>query len=208
MSICEVEAAMKDLPEESLLSEFIAPSAAKQLLVEYGGIYHILLRTSEKQLASIKGINKTGLKRLTCLKAIILRLEKERKKQIPSITRPQDAVAYCADMRDLQQEEIRVLLLNSKNRILAPKRIFLGTVNFSPVSAREIFHAAVQAMAATIIVVHNHPSGDPAPSREDEEVTKTLAQAGRILNIPILDHIIIGKHGYYSFKEKGYLESA
>lgn len=208
MSLCEVEAALKDLPEEILLSEFIAPAAAKQLLAEYGDIYHILLRTSEKQLATIKGITKTGLKRLACLKAIILRLEKERKKQIPSITKPQDAVAYCSDMRDLQQEEIRVLLLNSKNRILGKKQIFLGTVNFSLISAREIFHAAIQAMAATIIVVHNHPSGDPRPSREDEEATKTLAQAGKILNIPVLDHIIIGKHGYCSFKEKGYLEAA
>lgn len=203
MSVCEVEAALKDLPEEILLSEFIAPSAAKQLLAEYGGIYLILLRTSAKQLASIKGVNKTGLKRLVCLKAVILRLEEERKKQIPGITRPQDAAAYCSDMRNLQQEEIQVLRLDTKNRILSKKRIFLGTVNFSPVSAREIFHAAVQAMAATIIVVHDHPSGDPAPRREDKEVTKVLVQAGETLNNMVLDHIIIGKNGYYSFKEAG-----
>jgi DNA repair protein RadC len=111
-------------------------------------------------------------------------------------------------MQDLQQEEIRVLLLNTKNKILGQKKVFLGMVNFSPASAREIFHVAVQVMATTIIVVHNHPSGDPSPSREDEEFTKRLEQAGNILNIPVFDHVIIGKHGYCSFKERGYLKSA
>ncbi len=207
MSNCEAMV-LKDLSEESLLSEFIAPTAAKQLLAEYGGIYHILLRTSEKQLASVKGINKTGLRRLACLQAVIRRLEEERTRQIVRVSSPQDVVDYFSDMRDLQQEEFRVLLLDTKNKIVAKKRIFLGTINFSPMSAREIFYAAVQQMAASVIAVHNHPSGDSTPSREDKAATKTLIQAGKILNIPVLDHIIIGKNGYYSFKEKGCMEAA
>ncbi|GBG56067.1 UPF0758 protein [Sporomusaceae bacterium FL31] len=206
MLVCKQETSLEALPEEILLGEFISPAAAKQLITKYGGIYHILLHTSEQQIGSVSGIGKVGLKRIASLKAVIQRLEEERKKQILSITKPQDVADYYTDMQDLQQEEIRVLLLNTKNKILGQKKVFLGMVNFSLASAREIFHAAVQAMASTIIVVHNHPSGDPAPSREDEEVTKTLVHGGKILNIPILDHIIVGKDGYYSFKEKGNIE--
>lgn len=207
MSICKQEMSVEALSEETLLGELIPPVAAKQLIAEYGGIYHILFHMSEQQIGSVNGIGKAGLRRIAWLKAVIQRLEEERKKQISSITRPQDVAAYCADMQDLQQEEIRVLLLNTKNKILGQKKVFLGLVNFSPASAREIFHAAVQAMATTLIVVHNHPSGDPSPSIEDKEFTKRLEQAGKILNIPVLDHVIIGKHGYCSLKEKGCLES-
>jgi len=208
MSICKQEMSLEALTEETLLGELIPPVAAKQLIAEYGGIYHILFHMSEPQIGSVNGIGKAGLRRIAWLKAVIQRLEEERKKEISSITRPQDVSAYCADMQDLQQEEIRVLLLNTKNKILGQKKVFLGMVNFSLASAREIFHAAVQAMATTIIVVHNHPSGDPSPSREDEEFTKRLEQAGNILNIPVLDHVIIGKKGYWSFKEKGHLGNA
>lgn len=207
MSICKQEMSVEALSEETLLGELIPPVAAKQLIAEYGGIYHILFHMSEQQIGRVNGIGKAGLRRIAWLKAVIQRLEEERKKQISSITRPQDVAAYCADMQDLQQEEIRVLLLNTKNKILGQKKVFLGLVNFSPASAREIFHAAVQAMATTLIVVHNHPSGDPSPSIEDKEFTKRLEQAGKILNIPVLDHVIIGKHGYCSLKEKGCLES-
>lgn len=204
MSNVKEELPLEYLPEETLLSEFIAPEAAKHLIAEYTSLYRILLHTSETQLANVAGIGKKGIKRITCLKAVIQRLEAERKRQIQSIARPEDAVAYCNDMQDLQQEEFRVLFLNTKNQILANKRVFLGTVNSSPVSAREIFHAAVQHMATNIIVLHNHPSGDPNPSPEDKEATKRLIKAGKILNIQVIDHIIIGKRGYYSFKENGF----
>jgi DNA repair protein RadC len=203
MSIVKEEVPLEYLSEETLLSEFIAPEVAKQLIAEYASIYNILLHTTEKQLASVTGIGKAKIKRLACMKAVIQRIEDERKKQIKSIARPEDVVTYCADMQDLQQEEFRILLLNTKNKILAQKRIFLGTVNYSVVSAREIFHTAVQNMATNIILLHNHPSGDPTPSEEDKESTKRLIQAGKILNIQVVDHIIIGKHGYYSFKESG-----
>lgn len=206
MSIVKEEVPQEYLSEEILLSEFISPEVAKQLIAEYTSIYNILLHTSEKQLVSVTGIGKAKIKRLVCMKVVIQRIEEERKKQIKSITGPKDVVAYCSDMQDLQQEEFRVLLLNTKNKILGQKSVFLGTVNSAPVSAREIFHAAVQNMATNIILLHNHPSGDPTPSREDKESTKSLVQAGKILNIQVMDHIIIGRNGYCSFKEEGYID--
>lgn len=196
------------LPEETLLSEFVSPEAAKLLIAEHSSIYNLLLHTSELQWVSISGMGKAKVKRLAYIKAILNRIEAERQKQVTEIKSPQDVAELCADMQDLLQEEFRVVLLNTKNKVIGKKQIFVGTVDSSLVSSREVFYAAVQHMAANIIIVHNHPSGNPTPSREDEEATKRLAQAGKILNIPVLDHIIIGKQGYCSFKEKGYLEAA
>lgn len=201
MSIVKKEMPLESQSAESLLSEFIAPDAAKLLVAEYTSLYNILLHTSERQLAAVAGLNKVRLKRLGCIKAIFQLIEQERKKPLQSILNPEDVVTYCSDMQDLKQEEFRVLLLNTKNKILGEKRIFLGTVNFSLVSAREVFHAAVQHMATNIILLHNHPSGDPTPSDEDKKSTRLLMQAGEILNINVIDHVIIGKYGYYSFKE-------
>jgi DNA repair protein RadC len=203
MSNVKEEIPLKYLSEETLLSEFISPAAAKQLIAEYTSIYNILLYTSEKQLASVTGLGKAKIKRISCMKAVIQRIEKERKIQMKSITGPKDVVVYCSDMKDLQQEEFRVLFLNTKNKILGQKLIFVGTVNSSLVSAREVFHAAVQNMATNIILLHNHPSGDPNPSVEDKESTNRLVEAGKILGIQVMDHVIIGKHGHYSFKENG-----
>ncbi|MDD4599852.1 MAG: DNA repair protein RadC [Negativicutes bacterium] len=208
MSIDKEEIPLEYLPEETLLSEFVTSSAAKQLIAEYKSIYNILLRTSEKQLARVNGMGKSKIKKIVYIKEVIQRIEQERKKQIHCIVRPQDAAAYCSDMQDLQQEEFRVLLLDTKNKILGQKRVFLGTVNSSLVSAREVFHAAVQNMATNIILLHNHPSGDTAPSPEDNETTKRLVKAGKILNIQVIDHIIIGKNGYYSFKQDGSIDKA
>lgn len=196
------------LSEEILLSEFVSPEVAKLLIAEHSSIYNLLLHTSELQWTSVSGMGKAKVKRLAYIKAIFNRIEAERQKQVTEIKSPQDVAVLCADMQDLFQEEFRVVLLNTKNKVLGQKQIFVGTIDSSLVSSREVFYAAVRHMAAHIIIVHNHPSGNPTPSREDEEATKRLAQAGKILNIPVLDHIIIGKQGYYSFKEKGYLEAA
>ena len=94
-----------------------------------------------------------------------------------------------------------VLLLNTKNRIIKRQQITVGTVNASLVTPREVFHAAVQNLASSIIVVHNHPSGIASPSDDDKRVTEKLLNTGKILDIPILDHIIIAKHGSCSMKE-------
>lgn len=193
------------LSEEMLLSEFVSPEVAKLLIAEHSSIYHLLLHTSEPQWASVAGMGKVKVKRLAYIKAILKRIEAERQKQVTEIKSPQDIAALCADMQDLLQEEFWVIFLNTKNKVLGQKQIFVGTVDASLVSSREVFYAAVQHMAANIIVVHNHPSGNPTPSREDLECTRLLVKAGHLLRIKVLDHVIIGKGRYCSFKEEGHM---
>lgn len=124
----------------------------------------------------------------------------------PVIRSPKDVVERMADMRHLGQEEFRSVFLSTKNGIIAERVITKGTVNASLVSPREVFHRAVKLMAASVILVHNHPSGDPTPSAEDIEVTRKLVEAGKVMDIAILDHVIIGQGGrYISLKEKGVL---
>ncbi|KAA0563688.1 DNA repair protein RadC [Bacillus sp. CH30_1T] len=97
------------------------------------------------------------------------------------------------------------LYLNTKNQVLHKQTIFIGSLNASIVHPREVFKEAFRRSAASIICIHNHPSGDPTPSREDIEVTKRLVECGRIIGIDILDHLIIGEKKFISLKEKGYL---
>ncbi len=108
------------------------------------------------------------------------------------------------DMKKLKQEEFVVLLLDSKNHLFKKERVTKRTVNASLVTPREVFAFAVRQHATGIIVAHNHPSGDPMPSQADKAVTKELIESGKVLNIPLLDHIIIG-NDYFSFLEEGIL---
>jgi DNA repair protein RadC len=104
-----------------------------------------------------------------------------------------------------QQEELWVAALDMKNQMLMKTQVSKGTLSGSLVHPREVFHVAIRNMAAAIILLHNHPSGDPAPSPEDRKVTRQIAEAGNLLGIPLLDHIIIGNGRYYSFKDSGAL---
>ena len=109
------------------------------------------------------------------------------------------------DMVSLQQEHFVDLFLNVKNQILHKQTIFIGSLNASIVHPREIFREAVKRSAASIICAHNHPSGNPTPSAEDVDVTKRLLEAGKLMGIELLDHVIIGDHQFISLKEKGYM---
>jgi len=107
------------------------------------------------------------------------------------------------EMRNLDREHFRALLLNVKNQVIGREIISIGTLNSSAVHPRELFRNAIKRSAAALILAHNHPSGDPAPSREDIEVTRRLLEAGHIIGIEILDHLIIGDNKFTSFKAKG-----
>lgn len=125
------------------------------------------------------------------------------KRDLTQIRTPQDVYNYLfEEMQGMQQEHFVVLLLNVKNKVFRKEVVTVGTINASLVHPREVFSRAIRQNAASIIVVHNHPSGDIRPSDEDREVTKRLVSAGNILGIPVQDHIIIGDD-YFSFKEEG-----
>jgi len=119
------------------------------------------------------------------------------------IRSPRDvADLLMAEMQDLPQEQLRVLVLNTKNVVMDVVTLYQGTLSASPVRAAEVFRPAIVAHAASIVVVHCHPSGDPTPSPEDVATTTALVRAGQLLDIEVLDHIIIGKGRYISLKER------
>jgi DNA repair protein RadC len=107
------------------------------------------------------------------------------------------------EMSALEQEELRVISLNTRNRVLRIDTIYRGSVNASQVRVGELFKSAIRSAATAIIVAHNHPSGDPTPSPDDVDVTRVIVEAGKLLDIEVLDHLIIGTGRYVSLKERG-----
>lgn len=156
------------------------------------------------ELMSIKGIGRVKAIELLCLTEITKRMSKEIHQDTLRFITPQKvADYYMQDMRHLTREQVLLLMLNSKNKILKDMIISEGTVNTSIMPTREIFVQAVKYEAVNIILLHNHPSGDPTPSAEDIRVTKRLSEAGNLIGISLMDHIIIGDNRYISLKEQG-----
>jgi len=121
----------------------------------------------------------------------------------PQVRSPADAAApLMAEMGLLEKEHLRALLLDTKNHVLASPTIYVGSVNTTMIRVAEIFQEAIRANSASIIVAHNHPSGDPTPSPEDVAVTQQIVAAGKLLDIQVLDHLIIGQQRYVSLKER------
>lgn len=184
--------------EESVLA------LANRVLSTFERLHHLKHATIEEMIA-IKGIGE--VKAIQILAAIELgrRLSQKQNDDKFTVRSPQDAAAYLMpDMTSLSQEHFVALFLNVKNQIMHKQTIFIGSLNASIVHPREIFREAVKRSAASIICAHNHPSGIPTPSPEDIEVTKRIQEAGYIIGIELLDHIIIGDHQFISLKEKGY----
>lgn len=123
----------------------------------------------------------------------------------PSLSKPSDVLPIVSDLRAKKKENFVVFYLNGRNQVIERECVSVGTLNASLVHPREVFEPAVRHVAAGLILVHNHPSGDCTPSEDDVEVTKRLDDAGRLMGIEILDHIIVGGDSYLSFKEKGLL---
>jgi len=132
------------------------------------------------------------------------RLTLESPEERATINSPADAAALVQyEMSALEQEHLRVLLLDTKNHVLAREEVYRGSVNMSQVRVGEVFKAAIRHNASAIVVVHNHPSGDPTPSPEDIAVTRAIVQAGKLVDVDVLDHLIIGQARWVSMKERG-----
>ena len=185
--------------EESVLT------LANRVLVQFEKL-HALKYATVEEMKEIKGIGEA--KAIQLLAAIELgkRLAQKEIDNKYTIRSPEDAANFLMPfMTSLQQENFVALYLNVKNQIIHQQTVFIGSLNASIVHPREIFRVAVRRASASIIVAHNHPSGNPVPSPEDIDVTKRLIEAGQILGIDLLDHIIIGDHQFVSLKEKGYI---
>ena len=198
-----MKAVFSELSDEELLSTFIPKAVANKLMKEYQSIYGVVMNTAEIDTKNLRGFGKNKLDKIACIKEIIYRINMEKSKALTQISSPNDVLTYFKDMEDLRQEEIRLIILNTKNKIIAHKTISKGTINASVVTPREIFFPAIKMMASSIILAHNHPSADVTPSSEDKNITEIVARSGKLINIKLLDHIIIGKNKIYSFKEAG-----
>ena len=121
----------------------------------------------------------------------------------PKVNGPSDVVPLCKAMTNYRQEVFRVLLLSARNDILRRVTVSKGSLSASLVHPRDVFYPAIKANAASIILVHNHPSGDPEPSADDIELTQRMSEAGKLLGIAVLDHVVVAKRGYVSLKERG-----
>lgn len=159
---------------------------------------------SMKDLTKIKGIGRVKAIELLCLTELTKRMAKEVYKENLKFITPQSvADYYMQDMRHLSREQVLLLMLDAKSRLIKDIIMSSGTVNTSIVPVREILIQALKEEAVNIILVHNHPSGDPSPSSEDIRVTKRMKEAGNLIGITLMDHIIIGDNKYISLKEQG-----
>jgi DNA repair protein RadC len=179
-----------------------AVQVGQRLLQNFGGLSG-LQRASYAEVCDQHGI---GLAKAAQVKAAIelgRRLTLESPDQRPTINSPSDAAALVEfEMSALEQEHLRVFLLDTRNRVLNIVEVYHGSLNSSQIRVGELFRAAIRRNAAAIIVVHNHPSGDPSPSPEDLAVTRALIEAGKLLDINVLDHLIIGHGNWISLKER------
>lgn len=183
--------------------EKTAVELATEVLSLFSGLKN-LVQAGVEELSTIKGMGPAKAAQLKAALEIGKRLASISESQRPSIKGPQDAAGMVMEeMRHLDREHFCALLLNTKHQVLAKETISIGTLNSSMVHPRELFKTAIKRSASAIILVHNHPSGDPSPSREDREITRRLQDAGSLIGIEVLDHIIIGDNKFVSFKDKG-----
>ncbi len=180
-----------------------AVQVGQRLLKVFGGISG-LQRAPFEELCNQHGI---GMAKAAQIKAAIElghRLSVISPEERPAVNSPADAAALVAyEMSALEQEHLRVILLDTRNRVLEIVEIYKGSVNSSQIHVGEIFKAAIRRNAPALIVVHNHPSGDPTPSPDDVVVTRAIVQAGKLLDVDVLDHMVIGQGRWVSLKERG-----
>lgn len=180
-----------------------AVEVAQRLLKKFGGLLG-LHRASFDELLNQHGLGEAKASQIKAAIELGRRLPLEAPEERPSINSPADAAALIQyEMSALDQEHLRVLLLDRRNRVLEIVEVYKGSVNSSQVRVGEVFKEAVRKNASAIIVAHNHPSGDPTPSPDDVAVTRAIVQAGKLLDIDVLDHLVIGLGKWVSLKERG-----
>ena len=165
------------------------------------GLMHLTL----PKLTSLKGIGRVKAVQLMCVGEISKRIWKRKARENQTAFCSPKAVAeyFQEDMRHLRQEQFYIMLFDTKQKLIRDVLISKGTVNTSLASPREIFIQALKYEAVSLILVHNHPSGDPSPSKQDIALTQKVLEAGSLIGIGLLDHVVIGEHSYVSMKERG-----
>lgn len=180
-----------------------AVQLASRMIKQAGGLRN-LADLGIEQMTQLKGIGTAKALQIQAGIELGRRMAKSEHGERTIIRSPEDAAEFLMeDLRYLQNEHFVCLFLNTKNQVLAQETLSIGSLNASIVHPREVFRAAIKRSSASIICAHNHPSGDPSPSPEDIQITERLAQAGEVIGIEVLDHVIIGDKRYVSLKEQG-----
>lgn len=179
-------------------------SLSTRILAEFNGLDG-LLEAGLNEITSIKGIKNIKASQIMAIGELVKRINRlDLIKERNRIASPRDiAEVIMKDMVFLKQEVLKLIMLDTKNNIIGIKDVFKGSLNTSIVHPREIFKEALKKSSSSIIICHNHPSGDPTPSKEDINITIRLKECGKIMGIDLLDHLIIGNNKYISLKEKG-----
>ncbi|HET7145361.1 MAG TPA: DNA repair protein RadC [Anaerolineales bacterium] len=180
-----------------------AVEVGQRLLQKFGGLSG-LHRTPINELMDQHGMGEAKASQIKAAIELGRRLPLESPDERASINSPADAAALVQyEMSALEQEHLRVILLDRRNRVLEIVEVYKGSVNSSQVRVGELFKDAIRINASALVVVHNHPSGDPTPSPDDVAVTRAIVQAGKLLDVEVLDHLVIGVGKWVSLKERG-----
>jgi DNA repair protein RadC len=180
-----------------------AVDVARDLLAQYGSLAGLSAR-GVSELARTKGVGRTKAIRLASAFELTRRLRARVPTARPTLGSPRDVVEALGPlMEDLQREVFRVALLDAQNGLLRDVIVSEGTLSASLVHPREVFKPAILESAASVILLHNHPSGDPTPSRDDVHLTRQLVECGRLMDLPVRDHVIIGRGRFVSLAERG-----
>ncbi|HOU40481.1 MAG TPA: DNA repair protein RadC [Promineifilum sp.] len=176
---------------------------AERLLIQFDHLPG-LARASVTELTAANGIGPAKAAEIKAALEIGRRLVASSPEERPRVTTPDDAFHLLkSEMMFQEQEHLRLILLDTRNCVLRTPTLYVGSLNTSVVRVGELFRAAIRENAAALIITHNHPSGDPAPSPEDIAVTRQIVQAGKLLDVAVLDHIIIGHGRFVSLKQRG-----
>lgn len=180
-----------------------AVQVGQRLLGAFGGLRGIH-RAPLEELCTQRGIGAAKAAQVKAAIELGRRLALESPGERPVVNSPADAAALLSyEMAGLEQEHLRVILLDTRNRVLDVVEVYKGSVNSSQVHVGELFKPAIRRGASAIVVAHNHPSGDPTPSPDDVAVTRAIVQAGRLLDVDVLDHLVVGQGRWVSLKERG-----
>lgn len=194
-----------NLPE--LLSAIVGGAnqieTAEAILARFGNLSR-LQQAHVSEIAQVKGVGKQAAVRLKASLALALKAVQETGEERPLIHNPADAAALVQyEMGLMEQEHMRVILLDTRNRVIDIAEVYRGSVNTAQVRVAELFKPAIQRNANALIVCHNHPSGDPSPTPDDVAVTRAAVEPGKLLDIDALDHLVIGRGKFTSLKERG-----
>ena len=181
------------------------PEIIKEAIAEYNSVPNFINNYSVKDILKIKGLGKGTITKLEALWELYNRFSINKKlEKNYIISKPEDIYDLVKDdMKYFEQEHFRILMLNTKNIVINIKDIFIGASNSSVIETRKVFKEALKYNAKNITICHNHPSGDPDPSKEDVNISLRIKEAGKIIGIDLLDHIIIGDNRFISLKYKG-----